>query len=97
MEIRVDRRARRRIDDAGGLLTVEVRAETGCMVTRRVEARAGRPPEPDGFSEHRQKGMTVFARGVLAGPAGVRPLTDSALPARVWISERDGALAAEAR
>jgi hypothetical protein len=95
MEISIDRRARRCIDEAGGVLTVEVRAETGCMVIRRVEVRSGRPQEPDGFSEQHQDGITVFTRGVLEGPGGARPL--SALPARVRIRERDGAFIAEAR
>lgn len=95
MEVRVDHRARRVVEDAGGLVTVEVRAATGCMVTRRVEVRAGKPDDPDGFFERRLGSLTVFARGMLEGPDGARTLPEGALPARVRIRHHGGMLVAE--
>jgi hypothetical protein len=96
MEVRFDRKARHIVEDAGGVVTVEVRAVTGCMVTRRVEVRAGKPDDLDGCFEHQVGSVTVFARGVLEGPDGARSLSGGALPARVRIRHRDGTLVAEA-
>jgi hypothetical protein len=96
MEVRIDRRARRVVEDAGGLVTVEVRATIGCMVTRRVEVRTGKPDDPGPFVEHQVGSLRVFARGELDGPGGVRPLPEGALPAQVKIRCRGGTLVAEA-
>ena len=97
MEVRIDRKARHIVEDAGGVVTAEVRAVTGCMVTRRVEVRAEKPDDPSAYFEREVGSLTVFTRGVLEGPDGVRPLPEDALPARVRIRHRDGTLVAEAR
>jgi hypothetical protein len=96
MEVRIDRKARHVVEDAGGVVTVEVRAVTGCMVTRRMEVRAEKPDDPGECFERQVGSLTVFTRGVLEGPDGVRSLPEEALPARVRIRHRDGMLVAEA-
>lgn len=96
MEVRIDRKARHVVEDAGGVVTVEVRAVTGCMVTRRVEVTAGKPDDPGACFERQVGSLTVFARGVLEGPDGTRSLPEGALPARVRIRHRGGTLVAEA-
>lgn len=76
MKVRIDRRVRRHLNDAGGLLTLEARAKTGCMVTRQVEARVGKPDDPDAYLELEVGGITVFVQGTIeqtTGPCSLRP------------------------
>jgi len=92
MNISIDRRARRHLSDAGGLLTLEARAKTGCMVTRQVEARAGKPESPDAYMELDVGGVTVFVRGTIEAQDGTSQPSAGAVPRDLRISERDGQL-----
>lgn len=95
MDVRIDRRARRHLSQAGGLLTLEARAKTGCMVTRQVEARAGKPEDPDAYTQLDVSGVTVFVRGVIEGGDGTIQPSPGAVPRAVRVGERDGRLTVE--
>lgn len=92
MNIRIDRRAHRQLKDSGGLLTLEARAKTGCMVTRQVEARAGKPEDPDAYSQLDVGGITVFMRGVIERDDGTARRSPGAMPGAVRVGARDGQL-----
>ena len=92
MNVRIDRRARRHLGNAGGLLTLEARAKTGCMVTRQVEARVGKPDNPDAYLELDVGGITVFVRGTIEANDGTVQPSPGAMPPDVRVSERDGRL-----
>lgn len=96
MDVRIDRKARRHIADAGGLVTIEARAKTGCMVRTELEVRTGKPQEPALFSEVDAGGVRVFARGVIEGPDGTARPSDGALPKKIRLKEDGGRLSAEA-
>lgn len=92
MSVRIDRRARRHLKDSGGVLTVEARARTGCMVTREVEARPGKPEDPGEYDQLEVGGVTVFVRATLEhGDGSVHP-TPGALPRALRVGARDGRL-----
>lgn len=95
MNIRIDRRARRHLKEAGGLLTLEARATTGCMVTRRVEAQMGKPEDPGAYSQLDADGITVFTRGVIESGDGTARPSPGTVPQAVRIGERDGQLTVE--
>ena len=95
MDIRIDRRARRHLDRAGSLLTLEARAKTGCMVTRQVEAQAGKPDNPGAYSQQDVGGITVFIRGTIEGGDGSVQDSPGAVPRAVRIGEHNGALTVE--
>ena len=90
MNISIDRRARRQLSEAGGLLTLEARAKTGCMVTRQVEARAGKPDNPDADSQFEVDGITVFVQGTIEAHDGTVQPSPGAVPPNLRVSERDG-------
>lgn len=96
MKIKIDRRARRHLQDSGGLLTLESRARTGCMVTRQVEARAGKPDHPGDYSQLDVDGITVFLRGTLEHGDGTVRRSPGAIPPTVRIGSRDGQLTVDA-
>jgi hypothetical protein len=96
MKIKIDRQARRHLKETGGLVTLEARARTGCMVTRQVEARAGKPDHPGDYAQLDVDGITVFLRGMLEHTDGtVRP-AEGAIPRSVRIGTRDGQLTVDA-
>lgn len=95
MNVRIDRRARRHLKDAGGLLTLEARATTGCMVTRQVEARVGKPENPGAYSQLDAGGITVFIRGMIESGDGTVQPSPGAVPRAVRVGERDGRLTVE--
>lgn len=95
MNVRIDRKARRHLNDTGGLLTLEARAKTGCMVTRHVEARAGKPENPDDYSELDAGGITVFVRGTIEADDGTLQASPGAVPRAVRVGERNGQLSVE--
>jgi hypothetical protein len=90
MNVRIDRRARRHLAAAGGLLTLEARAKAGCMVTRQIEARAGKPDNPDAYLELDVGGITVFVQGTIEGQDGTVQPSPGAVPPDLRVSERDG-------
>lgn len=92
MKVRIDRRARRHLSDNGGLLTLEARAKTGCMVTRQIEARVGKPEDPEAYVEFDVGGITVFVQGTIEGPDGTIQPSPGAVPADLRVGERDGHL-----
>lgn len=92
MDIRIDRRARRHLTGAGGLLTLDALARTGCMVTRQVEARAGKPENPADYAEVDVRGITVFVRGSIENGDGTVQPAPGAVPPSLRISERGGRL-----
>lgn len=94
MQIKIDRRARRL---AGGLLTLESRAATGCMVTRRLDVSAGKPEEPGEYEQVQVGDVTVFVRGLLEAPDGSLLPSAGAIPPRVRVIEVDGEISAIAR
>jgi hypothetical protein len=97
MQVKIDRNARRHIEEAGGVLTVEARARTGgCLIRTHLVSHAGKPQEPALFGELEAGGIRIFARGVLERPDGSTQPTRGALPGKIRIRERDGALVAEA-
>ena len=83
MELKIDRKARRRIAEAGGVVTVEARATLGCLVRTEVAVRTGKPEEPALFGESDVDGVLVFTRGVIDRGDGTEIATDSALPKKV--------------
>lgn len=97
MNVSIDRRARRQLNDAGGLLTLEARAKTGCLVTRQVDARAGKPENPDAYTELDVGGITVFVRGTIEAQDGTVQPSAAAVPRDLRISERDGQLTVTVR
>lgn len=96
MDLKIDRKVRRRIAEAGGLVTIEARAKTGCMVTTELEVRTGKPEEPTLYTESEAGGVRVFARGTVEGPDGSVRASEAALPARVRLRDDGGRLRAEA-
>ena len=96
MKVKIDRRARRHLNGNGGLLTLEARARTGCMVTRQIEARVGKPDEPDAYEQFDVGGITVFVQGTLETPDGSTRPSPGAMPAALRVTERDGHLTAVA-
>ena len=90
--LRIDRRARCHLSNAGGLLTLEGRAKTGCMVTRQVEARVGKPDNPDAYLELDVGGITVFVQGTIEANDGTVQPSPGAIPRDVRVSERAGHL-----
>jgi hypothetical protein len=96
MKVKIDRRARRVIERAGGLLTLDARATASCLVTTRLATIVGKPEEPDGYAELDVDGITVFVRGVIETPDGASRPLPGAVPAQVRVRERDGQLVAEA-
>lgn len=92
MDIRIDRRARRHLNSTGGLLTVEARARTGCMVTRQVEAVAGKPENPADYAEVDIRGITVFVRGSIDNGDGTLQPSPGAVPPSLRVTERGGRL-----
>jgi hypothetical protein len=92
MNVRIDRRARRHLSEAGGLLTLEARAKTGCMVTRQVEARAGKPDNPNDYLELDVGGLTVFVQATIETHDGTVQPSPGAMPQDLRVSERDGEL-----
>lgn len=92
MNIRIDRRARRHLKDSGALLTLEARAKTGCMVTRQVEARAGKPDDPGAYSQLDVGGITVFLRGTIENGDGTTQRAPGAIPHAIRVGARDGEL-----
>lgn len=96
MDLKIDRKVRRQIADAGGLVTIEARAKAGCLVTTTLEARTGKPEEPALYTESEAGGVRVFTRGVVEGPDGsVRP-SEAAVPKRVRLRGDGAGLRAEA-
>lgn len=97
MQVKIDRNARRRIEDAGGVFTLEARARTGgCLIKTHLESYVGKPEEPALFEELEAGGVRIFTRGVLERPDGSIQPTRGALPGKVRIREHEGALVAEA-
>ena len=92
MSVRIDRRARRHLKEAGGLLTLEAHARTGCMVTRTVEARAGKPDDPGDYAQLDVDGITVFLRGTIEAGGGTVRQAPGAMPRAVRVGARDGQL-----
>lgn len=97
MRVKVDRNARRLIEDAGGTCTLEARAKTGgCLIKTDLVSYVGKPQEPALFEELETGGVRIFTRGVLERPDGSMLPTNGALPGKVRILERAGQLVAEA-
>ena len=97
MRVTVGRSARRLIEDAGGILTIEARAKTGgCLIKTHLVACVGKPPEPALFEEIEARGVRIFTRGVLERPDGSMLPTRGALPGKVRIRESGGKVMAEA-
>lgn len=97
MRVKVGRKARRLIEDAGGIFTLEARAKAGgCLIKTDLQSYVGKPPEPALFQEAETSGMRIFTRGVLERPDGSTLATDGALPGTVRIRESHGRLVAEA-
>lgn len=92
MKVSIDRRARRRLTNTGGLLTIEARAKTGCLVTRQVEGRVGKPENPDDYLQLDVGGITVFVRGTIETPDGTVKPAPGAVPPDLRVGEHDGQL-----
>ena len=77
MQVKVDRSARRHIEDAGGVCTLEARAKTGgCLIRTHLVARVGKPQESALFDELAVVRLRIFTRGVLERPdGGIQPAT----------------------
>lgn len=97
MQVKIDRNARRQIEEAGGVLTLEARAKTGgCLIRTHLVPHAGKPQEPALFDEIEAGGVRIFTRGVLERPDGSIHPTHGALPKKIRIRTHEGALVAEA-
>lgn len=97
MRVTVGRSARRLIEEAGGILTLEARARAGgCLIKTHLVACVGKPAEPAPFEEVRARGIRIFTRGVLERPDGSTLDTRGALPGTVRIRANGGTLVAEA-
>lgn len=92
MNVTISRRARRHLSTAGGLLTIEARAKAGCMVTRQIEARAGKPDNTEAYQELDVGGITVFVQGTFEAQDGTIHPSLGAVPPDLRIGEQDGQL-----
>ena len=97
MKVSIERRARRHLTDTGRLLTIEARAKTGCLVTREVEGRVGKPENPDDYWQLDVGGITVFVRGTIETPDGAVKPSPGAVPPNLRVSEHGGQLTVTAR
>lgn len=95
MELKIDRKARRRIEEAGGLITIEARAKMGCLVRTDVAVQTGKPEEPALFTETEVDGVRIFARGLIERADGTEIATATALPKKVRLREDGGALSVQ--
>lgn len=94
MRLTLNRRARRRIAEAGGAVTLEACSENRCWCSAHLRVTAGEPDDPGGYQLTETDGIRVFTRGEIRSADGqVRP-ADTVVPHSIRIGERHGRLVA---
>jgi hypothetical protein len=94
MRLTMNRRARRAILEAGGVLTVEARSNTRCWCAAHLQATVGEPDDPSTFASEVRDGIRVFTRGVIEERDGNLRPASSVVPKTVRIRQRHGVLSA---
>ena len=95
MRVTLNRRARRRITQAGGSLTLDACSDNRCWCSAHLRATAGAPEDPSGYVvTETPDGIRVFTRGQIRDSEGhVRP-ANTVVPHNIRVRERRGRLTA---
>lgn len=94
MQLKLSRRARRRIAESGGALTLDACSDSTCWCGARLQARAGEPENPGDYHQSEADGVRVFTRGQIRRADGQVRSADTVVPRHVRIRERRGRLVA---